>query len=213
MCDSPTQHITPASRPLPASRTPNVLAEDEDEVRSPEELRAPPFHVLPSLPNFRDIGGWPILSNDNSSKHFRTNLVFRGPDTTHISPADIAALQNLGITKDYDLRSAGQIAKLGFRDLSEYGIKRVWLPVFSDEDAKTEGKGVKRRYEQYASDDVAVRFLPFRTKHVRSENVIGHRLGIHLNTHIWGARARYDSARSTSYISTFTSVHALHNWK
>jgi hypothetical protein len=121
------------------------------------ELPSPPFHILQSLPNFRDIGGWPIFSNHDSPKHLRTNLIYRGPDTTRISPEDIAAIQNLGIATDYDIRSAGQVAKLGFRDLSEYDIRRVWCPVFSDEDMKAEEEGVKRRYEQYASEDVSVR--------------------------------------------------------
>lgn len=124
------------------------------------KLAVPPSQILLSLPNFRDIGGWPVYTKDGSRKHFRTNLIYRGPDTTHISPEDINALHTLGITTDHDIRSAGQIARLGFRDLSEYGIRRVWLPVFSDEDAKAEEEGVKRRYEQYASDDVAVSFLP-----------------------------------------------------
>ncbi|KAH7412234.1 putative tyrosine-protein phosphatase [Phaeosphaeria sp. MPI-PUGE-AT-0046c] len=126
----------------------------QSSASSPPELPFPLFNGLRSLPNFRDIGGWPI-SSSTTLKHVRKSLIYRGPDTTHISPQDLSTLQSLNITTDYDLRSAGQIAKLGFRDFSEYGIKRVWCPVFSSEDEKTEEEGVKKRYEQYASDDVS----------------------------------------------------------
>lgn len=167
MPDSTVQDSPPASplQGIASSRTASSLpgalaARSQLRTLSSNEIPVPPFHilhVLHSLPNFRDIGGWPIISTDDSPKHVRTNLIYRGPDTTRISLEDIAALQDLGIATDYDLRSAGQIAKLGFRDLSEYGIRRVWCPVFSDEDMKAEEEGVNRRYEQYASDDVSVR--------------------------------------------------------
>jgi hypothetical protein len=61
----------------------------------------------------------------------------------------------LNITADFDLRSASQIAKLGYRDLGSWGIERIWCPVFGEE---REGD-VERRYGLYASADVAVCFL------------------------------------------------------
>jgi hypothetical protein len=108
---------------------------------------SPPFHPLPSIPNFRTIGGWPI----SPTTHVRP-LICRGSDTTRLTPTDIHALLALNIRTDFDLRSASQVAKLGYRDLSEWGITRVWCPVFGEE-----GEGdVERRYGLYASEDVAV---------------------------------------------------------
>jgi hypothetical protein len=113
-------------------------------------LPTPPFHPLPSLPNFRTIGGWPI----SPTTHVRP-LIYRGSDTTHLTPADIHALLALNIRADFDLRSASQVAKLGYRDLREWGIERIWCPAFVEE---MEGD-VERRYGLYTSEDVAVCFL------------------------------------------------------
>jgi hypothetical protein len=113
-------------------------------------LPTPPFHPLPSLPNFRTIGGWPI----SPTTHVRP-LIYRGSDTTHLTATDIHALLALNIRADFDLRSASQVAKLGYRDLSEWGIERIWCPVFGEE----RDGDVERRYGLYASEDVAVCFL------------------------------------------------------
>jgi hypothetical protein len=82
-------------------------------------------------------------------------LIYRGSDTTRLTPADVQTLVALNITADFDLRSASQIAKLGYRDLREWGIERIWCPAFVEE---REGD-VERRYGLYASEDVAVCFL------------------------------------------------------
>jgi hypothetical protein len=58
----------------------------------------------------------------------------------------------LNIRTDFDIRSASQVAKLGYRDLSEWGITRIWCPVFSEENQGD----AERRYELYASEDVGV---------------------------------------------------------
>jgi hypothetical protein len=111
---------------------------------------SPPFHHIPGVSNFRDMGGWPITS----TSHVRKNIIFRGSDTTRITPAGIEALLALNVKRDFDLRSKMQIEKLGCKDLSEHGIDRVWSPVFVDGEGEDE---VKRRYEMYASEDVHVR--------------------------------------------------------
>jgi hypothetical protein len=133
----PNQHLTSSTM---MHTTPPSL---------PSPPISPPFHSISSLPNFRTIGGWPI----SPTTHVRP-LIYRGSDTTHLTPTDIHALLALNIRTDFDLRSASQVAKLGYRDLSEWGIRRVWCPVFGEE-----GKGdVERRYGLYASEDVAVCF-------------------------------------------------------
>jgi hypothetical protein len=108
-----------------------------------------PFHIVSGISNFRDIGGWPITS----TTCVRTNAIFRGSDTTRITPAGIQTLVALNITADYDLRSKSQIEKLGHVDLNDYDIKRVWSPVFGDGETDDD---VKKRYELYASEDVNV---------------------------------------------------------
>tara|TARA_R110002003_G_scaffold200_1_gene15634 strand:+ start:2379 stop:2816 length:438 start_codon:yes stop_codon:yes gene_type:complete len=112
-----------------------------------------PFCHVAGVSNFRDIGGWSIASP--TSKHVRQNLIFRGSDTIRITPAGVAKLQELNVQTDFDLRSRQQIEKLGVRDLGEWGIQRVWSPVFGDEEY-TEAKA-RERYELYASENPAVR--------------------------------------------------------
>ena len=76
-------------------------------------------------------------------------------DTTRITPSGIAKLQALGLKTDCDLRSKQQIEKAGgFKDLGEWGITRMWVPVFGEREY-TEEKA-RERYEYYASEDTAV---------------------------------------------------------
>jgi hypothetical protein len=125
----------------------------------PTSLPSPLFHAIPSLPNFRDIGGYPILPPFPSPPQYvRTSLIYRGSDTTHITPADIQRLASLNITTDFDLRSASQISALGYKDLGAWGIQRIWSPVFVAKNEEGEKGKVLERYAMYASEDVNVRF-------------------------------------------------------
>jgi hypothetical protein len=110
-----------------------------------------PFHHIPGLSNFRDIGGWPIVSSP--PKHVRKGVLYRGSDTNRITPDGEAKLRALGVTKDFDLRSKQQIEKAGgFREID--GVERVWAPVFAAE-AYTDEEA-RRRYELYAGDGTDV---------------------------------------------------------
>lgn len=130
------------------------IAISNDDV--PKQM-SPPFHNVPGIANFRSIGSWPVtLANDpDNAYHVHKNIIFRGSDPLRITPAGIQSLLDLGIDTDFDLRSKQQVAKLGVRDLSEHGIRRVWTPVFSEEEY-SEDKAAER-YELYASDDANVR--------------------------------------------------------
>ncbi|KAF2030197.1 hypothetical protein EK21DRAFT_112117 [Setomelanomma holmii] len=121
------------------------------ELVHPPHPTASPFHLVPGVSNFRDIGKWPISSAPPT--HVRTGLLFRGSDTVRITPAGIRALQDLNIKTDFDLRSSQQIEKLGVRDLGKHGILRIWAPVFGDEEYSDDKASA--RYENYASDDPA----------------------------------------------------------
>ncbi|KAH7346088.1 putative tyrosine-protein phosphatase, partial [Pyrenochaeta sp. MPI-SDFR-AT-0127] len=112
-----------------------------------------PFHIVPGVSNFRDIGGWPITSQCSPTPlHVRKGLIYRGSDTTRITATGIAKLQELNVKTDFDLRSKQQIIKAGgFKDMNDHGIERIWAPVFPDAEY-TEEK-TKERYKLYASEN------------------------------------------------------------
>lgn len=123
----------------PAEESPSALT-----VERPSHPSFPPFHIVPGVSNFRDIGGWPTRKG-----HVRTGVLFRGSDTNRIKDEGIAKLHQLNIKTEFDLRSKQQIEKTGgYRDFQ--GIDRVWAPVFTDEQYTEEA--AKSRYELYASE-------------------------------------------------------------
>ncbi|KAH8783495.1 putative tyrosine-protein phosphatase [Hyaloscypha sp. PMI_1271] len=110
----------------------------------------PPFVAIDGLANFRDIGGSPIEDKDGKTvAKVRNGVFYRGPDTRTVTPAGIARLKELGITADFDLRSKGQIEKLGGPSPID-GIERIWAPAFPDGEYSPEKAAA--RYVQYASD-------------------------------------------------------------
>ena len=114
----------------------------------------PQFVAIDGLSNFRDIGGWPIEDKDGKViAKVRTGVFYRGPDTRTVTPAGIAKLKELGVTADFDLRSKGQIEKLGGPAPME-GIERIWAPAFPDGEYSPEKAAA--RYVQYASDGTEV---------------------------------------------------------
>lgn len=121
------------------------------------------FVDIPGLANFRDIGGWPISDESgNIVAHVRKGVFYRGPDTAPIEPSGEAKLRELGITKDFDLRSKGQIVKAGGFKTVE-GIERVGCPAFPDGEYSPDKAAA--RYVQYASDgtDVSIDFTCITT--------------------------------------------------
>ncbi|KAH8754486.1 putative tyrosine-protein phosphatase [Hyaloscypha finlandica] len=110
----------------------------------------PPFVAIDGLANFRDIGGSPIEDKDGKTvAKVRNGVFYRGPDTRTVTPAGIARLKELGVTADFDLRSKGQIEKLGGPSPID-GIERIWAPAFPDGEYSPEKAAA--RYVQYASD-------------------------------------------------------------
>ncbi|KAF2186248.1 hypothetical protein K469DRAFT_687241 [Zopfia rhizophila CBS 207.26] len=111
-----------------------------------------PFHIVPGLSNFRDVGGWPIASPDSPDQiigHVRKGILYRGSDTNNIKPEGEVKLRELGIKTDFDLRSKQQIEKAGgYKEVE--GSKRVWTPVFKEEQYTEEE--ARRRYELYAGE-------------------------------------------------------------
>ncbi|KAF2475382.1 uncharacterized protein BDR25DRAFT_382331 [Lindgomyces ingoldianus] len=111
-----------------------------------------PFHIVPGLTNFRDIGGWPISSAIDESNiigYVRKAILYRGSDTNRITAEGVIRLRELGIRTDCDLRSKQQIENTGgYREMD--GIERVWTPVFKEEEYTHEA--ARQRYELYAGD-------------------------------------------------------------
>ena len=151
----PANNMLPTSSPISTSNTPIT---SQWPASHPSSL---PFHIVPGVSNFRDIGGWPILgatdktTSPSPCRYVRRGIIFRGSDTTRITPAGITKFQELNLKTDFDLRSAQQILNTGgFKDMGEWGIQRVWAPVFADEEYTEER--AKERYELYASEDPSV---------------------------------------------------------
>ncbi|KAF2264988.1 hypothetical protein CC78DRAFT_543757 [Lojkania enalia] len=140
-----------------------------------------PFHIIPGLSNFRDIGGWPIVSPSNPNiliGHVRKDVLYRGSDTNKIQSQGIAKLQELGIKTDFDLRSKQQIQNAGgYREMD--GIERRWEPVFAEEQYTEEA--ARKRYELYAgegTDGIVTAFVEILTSGATMfRHVLRHLLG------------------------------------
>lgn len=116
----------------------------------PQPLPCPPFHNITGLDNFRDIGGYvsSIRSSSGALQQVRRGIVFRSADPSHVVDEGIAAMAALGISTVYDLRSGPEVSKPG--KVKEWaGAKRVFLPVFLDEDYSPEA--IAHRFKNYAS--------------------------------------------------------------
>ncbi|KAL1592009.1 hypothetical protein SLS60_011601 [Paraconiothyrium brasiliense] len=123
-----------------------------------------PFHIIPGLSNFRDIGGWPISTPSHTpTNRVRKGILFRGSDTNRITPEGEEKLRKLGIKTDFDLRSKQQIEKTGgYREIP--GIERRWTPVFAEEQYTEEA--ARKRYELYAgegTDGIVTAFIEILT--------------------------------------------------
>lgn len=127
-------------------------------------LPAPPFVEVPGLPNFRDCGGYPVTDSTTVSngvngdsrtqKIIRRGILFRSSEPSMLTEDGVAILRDtLRITHVFDLRSKPEIerdAKLDGRQPREWnGARRVFAPVFLDEDYSPEA--VAKRYAHFSS--------------------------------------------------------------
>lgn len=88
----------------------------------------PSFISIPNIHNFRHLGEHISASGSKT----RRDLVYRSAEPSPITASGIAALQDLGITTIYDLRSLSEIernkAQTPITDIP--GTTRVFVPVF-----------------------------------------------------------------------------------
>jgi protein-tyrosine phosphatase len=83
---------------------------------------------IPSVPNLRDIGGYPAAEG----ARVRTGVVYRSTDLGRVADGDVAALDALGITTVFDLRTESERELLP--DRAPSGAKEVALDVLADTD-------------------------------------------------------------------------------
>ena len=133
----------------------SALSEDAYAAKLP----SPPFVRIAGIPNFRDLGGWPVSKSSNYS--IRKEIIYRCGAPSKIKQDGITTLQRLGVTHIYDLRSAPEIKKAqdaGRGGVVEWeGCERVFAPVFSNKDYSPESLAV--RYKDYATSGTEVNDL------------------------------------------------------
>ncbi|KAM5347156.1 hypothetical protein ACJ41O_010161 [Fusarium nematophilum] len=113
----------------------------------------PPFHSIPGLPNFRDLGGLPVPIASRPSHTIKPGVVFRSAEPSRVTPSGIAALQDLKISHVYDLRSQVEIKRYASAIREWPGAERVFVPVFLDDDYSPEAIAV--RFQHYSAEGTA----------------------------------------------------------
>jgi protein tyrosine/serine phosphatase len=112
----------------------------------------PPFITVAGIPNFRDLGGYPISYPANHS--VRREVIYRCGEPSQATKDGISTINRLGITHIYDLRSNPEIQRnidSGRGGVVEWdGCERVFVPVFAEQD--------------YSPEKIALRFSDYMDK-------------------------------------------------
>jgi hypothetical protein len=140
----------------------------------PLEGLPPPFLTISGIPNFRDLGGWPIstLPVSSAPKSVRRHVIYRAAEPSQVTLSGIETLNKLHVQKIYDLRSTNEIERnkaAGRGGTVEWeGCERVFVPVFRDEDYSP--GGIAKRFADYCDEGSKVilpLFLSYSTMHVQ----------------------------------------------
>ncbi|KAI1817060.1 tyrosine phosphatase [Poronia punctata] len=103
------------------------------------------FIHIPGVLNFRDIGGYPVSSQQG--KEVRRGIVYRSAEPSQITQAGREAIQKLNIAYRYDLRSEQEILR---NNGGGWGARDIYAPVF--------------RKEDYSPEAVALRFKTHKAR-------------------------------------------------
>ena len=95
---------------------------------------------IEGVSNFRDLGGW----QTTDAEYVKPDRIFRCADLSNITNPGRHALQQLRITKVYDLRSLPEINKNGVGRID--GVKWIHVPVFREEDYSPEKMAIRWGY-------------------------------------------------------------------
>ncbi len=103
---------------------------------------------LSSLPNMRDLGGYPT---DHGGR-VRTGLLYRSTDLSRISPDDAAALAALGIRVVYDLRTDEEQSWQPDRAIP--GSRHVALDVLSSSTERSPAELMRLLEDASSADEI-----------------------------------------------------------
>lgn len=90
--------------------------------------------------NFRDLGGW----QTKHAKYIRPDRIYRCADLSNITDLGRYTLQQLKVTKAYDLRSLPEIKKNGVGKIE--GVEWIHVPIFLEEDYSPEKLAIRWGY-------------------------------------------------------------------
>lgn len=117
-------------------------------------LPSPPFLHVDGLPNFRDIGGYPLASDPR--RVVARGFVFRSAEPSRLTDAGVDELRRIGITRVYDLRSRAEVDSQPPRKWD--GAEHIFAPVFHDVDGGPAALALRlRRHADHASRGSEVR--------------------------------------------------------
>ncbi|KAJ3119843.1 hypothetical protein HK098_005100 [Nowakowskiella sp. JEL0407] len=91
--------------------------------------------------NFRDFGGYPV--GDAEGRIIRSRILYRSGMLSYITEEGKNVLRALNVTSYFDLRSNPEVTKYGAPGLENFGVSRVYVPIFSDQDFSPEALGVR----------------------------------------------------------------------
>ncbi|GAB1312382.1 Protein-tyrosine phosphatase-like protein (Fragment) [Madurella fahalii] len=135
------QAAVAAAAAAAATTTPTITAATSTVTRAPP---SPPFIRAAGLHNLRDVGGYAVGSEPRRA--IRRGVLFRSAEPTGLEDDGVAALQRLGITHVFDLRSVVELEKDGRQQPKEWpGATRIFVPVFLDKDYSPEALALRFR--------------------------------------------------------------------
>jgi hypothetical protein len=116
---------------------------------------------MKGIPNFREVGGYPI--KNESGKSLRKGLLFRCAEPTKGTAEDIEKIKSLGINRIYDLRSLPEIEKHQVanngtgspgKPYEWDGVERIYAPIFPDESWDPVSMAVRHKEYQKEGPEV-----------------------------------------------------------